>query len=573
MKIRNNICFLFVLINSITISQNLDTLLIENDRLKIGFINNGNIGNVKDGEGFFGVRYDGIHTLYSAGIYLSGKNQGTIWTNGAFATDRIGDYLPGKFNNPSSILDKFYSVRSSDPDFGVTWQEWIGAVEQGAAFYDGNNDSIYSPVDLNENGEWDSNEDRPDLIGDFTAWNIFNDGVAGSERKMTEMKPLGIEVKQTVFGTSSDDIEELKDVIFVKYEIKNTGEVTDYLDSVYLGLAYDFDLGDYEDDLSGCNIDKNIGYFYNDSSDYHLYFGDTPPAAFIDLLEGPAVFIPNVTYLDNNENGVYDNQIDTALDSALVKHGSNLGVEVLKGAMNLGMTSFTVYLSSLTQIGTPDSAEWVRNFLMGGRYWDGDSVIIKEFDIGNGKDLGSAADTIPNHYYFSGDPITGTGWLNTQPWDNRMLVNTGPFELKANEPVNIMFAIIVARGSDYLNSIEKAYEIDNIVQTQYDNNFTDFPVSIINNYKQIPKEIKLLQNYPNPFNPTTTISFSLPKSTNIKLNVYNILGQQVAVLVNGMKTAGNHKVNWDASNMSSGIYLYKLEAGRKVLTNRMILLK
>lgn len=89
----------------------------------------------------------------------------------------------------------------------------------------------------------------------------------------------------------------------------------------------------------------------------------------------------------------------------------------------------------------------------------------------------------------------------------------------------------------------------------------------------IPGEFTLSQNYPNPFNPSTTIQFSLPQSGNVKLSVYNIRGQQVTTLVNGVRNAGVYSVTWDASNLSSGIYFYRLESGTTVLTKRMTLLK
>ncbi|MCB9247329.1 MAG: T9SS type A sorting domain-containing protein [Ignavibacteriales bacterium] len=90
---------------------------------------------------------------------------------------------------------------------------------------------------------------------------------------------------------------------------------------------------------------------------------------------------------------------------------------------------------------------------------------------------------------------------------------------------------------------------------------------------EIPNKFNLAQNYPNPFNPSTTISFALPTASEVQLSVYNILGQQVATLVNEVKNAGTYKVNWDASNLSSGVYIYRLRAGAQVLTNRMILMK
>ena len=94
----------------------------------------------------------------------------------------------------------------------------------------------------------------------------------------------------------------------------------------------------------------------------------------------------------------------------------------------------------------------------------------------------------------------------------------------------------------------------------------------------IPTKFELSQNYPNPFNPTTTISYSLAKSETVKLTVFNMLGQNVAELVNKKQQAGNYLIKWNATNNSgihvpSGVYFYRLEAGSFVKTNKMILLK
>ena len=88
----------------------------------------------------------------------------------------------------------------------------------------------------------------------------------------------------------------------------------------------------------------------------------------------------------------------------------------------------------------------------------------------------------------------------------------------------------------------------------------------------LPTEFKL-GNYPNPFNPTTNIRFSLPQSVQVKLSVYNILGQEVAVLTNGSFQAGTHEVQFDATHLSSGIYLYTLQTENSILTQKMILSK
>ena len=88
-----------------------------------------------------------------------------------------------------------------------------------------------------------------------------------------------------------------------------------------------------------------------------------------------------------------------------------------------------------------------------------------------------------------------------------------------------------------------------------------------------PSEYKLYQNYPNPFNPSTKISWQSPVSSWQTLKVYNILGREESTLVNDYKPAGNYEVEFDASNLPSGIYFYRLKAGSFVQTKKMILLK
>jgi hypothetical protein len=88
-----------------------------------------------------------------------------------------------------------------------------------------------------------------------------------------------------------------------------------------------------------------------------------------------------------------------------------------------------------------------------------------------------------------------------------------------------------------------------------------------------PIKFELHQNYPNPFNPSTTIQFDIPKAAFVTLKVYNVLGQEVATLVNEKREAGRYEVEFDGSKLTSGVYFYRLQAGSFVQTRKMILLK
>jgi hypothetical protein len=123
----------------------------------------------------------------------------------------------------------------------------------------------------------------------------------------------------------------------------------------------------------------------------------------------------------------------------------------------------------------------------------------------------------------------------------------------------------------------------------YGGRYSDMPVGVKDEVNsQIPDKYELAQNYPNPFNPSTTINYSIPNIVgtsndlslqSVKLIIYDILGRRVATLVKKEQAPGNYKVNFDASELSSGLYLYRLQVGSSssknsfISTKKMILLK
>jgi len=90
---------------------------------------------------------------------------------------------------------------------------------------------------------------------------------------------------------------------------------------------------------------------------------------------------------------------------------------------------------------------------------------------------------------------------------------------------------------------------------------------------EIPKEYAIAQNYPNPFNPTTSIKFDIPNLSEVKLSVYDLTGREIAVLVNETLEPGSYSYKWNASQLSSGIYFYRIKAGSFVQTKKMVLIK
>ncbi|MEX2634360.1 MAG: GLUG motif-containing protein [Balneolales bacterium] len=93
------------------------------------------------------------------------------------------------------------------------------------------------------------------------------------------------------------------------------------------------------------------------------------------------------------------------------------------------------------------------------------------------------------------------------------------------------------------------------------------------NLADVPAEFALEQNYPNPFNPTTNIEYALPENATVQLHIFDVLGRRITTLVNEMQQPGTYQVNWDASQLSSGMYIYRLQAGDFVQTRQMMLVK
>ncbi len=132
--------------------------------------------------------------------------------------------------------------------------------------------------------------------------------------------------------------------------------------------------------------------------------------------------------------------------------------------------------------------------------------------------------------------------------------------------------VLSPRGAAWSNDGTKMYLADFDYSTITVWNYNP-PVSVEEVPGNVPTSFTLEQNYPNPFNPTTTISFTLPESGFVTLKVYNMLGQEVATLVNEVKAAGNYKATLNAKDLSSGTYIYSLKSGDTQITKKMTLLK
>lgn len=521
-----------------------------------------------------GGQFGGHTFLFSGGFFLSGYGNGVLWANAVASASLVEDYLPGTVGNPNNPNAQLYKLRSDDPPFGQSWQDWIDAVNLGADFYDGNSDGIYYPVDLNSNGQWDANEDRPDILGDESLWCVFHDGVDVAVRRWNTTIEVGVEVRQTVFAY--DYVSELQNIIFIRYRIMNTGTVSNELTDVYFGVWGDPDIGFAQDDLVGCDTLLQAGYTYNDGPD--TQYGTNPPSFLNKFLSGPVTYIPGETFIDNNGNGSYDEGIDTPLDTAFVQRGQILGIAEYPGAKNQTLSSSIEYINGDPDLRDPDNKEEARNYMLG---YNRIGLLPDPCTFPYGEVKGGVDCSQVNPYFwYSGDPVANYGWINTYPWDQRQMQNIGPFTLVAGEEYEIIVAYNVGQSTDALSSITEVKTIAGISGVLHNSNFdTTSVVSVEDIYgSNIPQEYFLSQNYPNPFNPITTIEFSIPEEGSVSLVIYDVLGNEVATLVNENLQAGSYKTEFDSHsgevrNLVSGVYFYTLKTENFNQTRKMILMK
>jgi hypothetical protein len=260
---------------------------------------------------------------------------------------------------------------------------------------------------------------NPLLLGDATIWSVYNDANPAQHINTSagQTLPLGLEVQQTTFAYKRGGA--LGDIIFLKFLLINKG--ANQLDDAYVSIWADPDLGDAADDLVGCDTTLSLGYCYNEGSNDAVY-GSAPPAIGFDFFKGPTV-------------------------------------EVSPGVLDtLGMTSFNKYINGED----PQDASQGYNLMQGLQR--------------NGSPLHVNDDPLQpiTTFQFPGDPVTSTGWLDVGGNDRRMQLSSGPFFMAPGDTQEVVCAVIVAQGTNALDSITKLKQEDAAAQLVFDLNF-DIP--------------------------------------------------------------------------------------------------
>lgn len=418
------------------------------------------------------------------------------------------------------------------------WENWPG--DFGAPFYD-----------INSNNQWDPGVDEPGLANaDQVIWFVCNDLNPGLTTNLYGSQPIGLELQVTMWGYHQPS-STIGQASFRRYRLINKSGFA--IDSMFIAQWADTDIGLYTDDFAGCDSIRILGYAYNaNPTDPEFQaFGLPPAAAGYTLLQGPIVLSPG----------------DTA----------TFNFQKLPGYRNLPLTSFG-YTSAGTAINDPNLGEYNGTLqwynLLNGFTPTDDVQNPTPYIHGAGPHAGQIT-----KFPLNGDPVAGSGDIDGQgsnftPGDRRIAVCSGPFTMQNGDVQEVVLAIIggitPVPGGNNLTAVAQLKLNTEFIRFIWDDIST--AITPLEN-ENIPTGFSLEQNYPNPFNPATTIRYTLPVSEFIILKVYDILGREVAVLVNERQAAGVYQVDFNAGQLASGIYLCRITAGSFSGGRKMVVLK
>jgi hypothetical protein len=345
-----------------------------------------------------------------------------------------------------------------------------------------------------------------DILGDQMLWAVYNDAEPAYHTNRAGMTaPLGVEVQQTTFAFNQANA--LGNAVFVRYRIVNKGGNT--LDSMYVSQWADPDDGYAGDDLVGCDTTLSVGFVYNGTASDTIY-GTMVPSVGFDMFQGPVI-----------------------------------------AGDTLGMTSFNGYFNGTD----PDNFTKTYN-LMKGLQADGSPRI-------------NPTTGQPTPYMFSGDPVLGTGWLDTNPpSDVRMQLSSGPFTMAAGDTQVVTFAIVVGQGTDRLSSISLMKFRDQQLQALYEhggNLGVPLPTA--------PGRLTLAAPRPNPTRAAITLDLACSRAANGAVEVFDVGGRRVMARDLGMLDAGPHTVSLDLGGQPAGLCLVRIRQGAETARTRVLVLR
>lgn len=534
-------------------SDGYKTLDVNNIKFRIANFDYENRIGQTSGSANWSVDEYSSYILWDHGMWLTGKVNGNIksaireWFY-QYSPGPIIDGEPAYVSHPEdSSKYRVYKITQNDDESNPDYAEW--PVEFGA------------PVD---------SEGNPKLYGNQTLWSSYNlldtstfwDHEAYIENGEDRLNyTLPVEVRETVYAhasTTNKDDDLLSNIVFIEYEFINKGDVQ--IDSAYWGFWTDIDFDETWDNNPLIDTSRQLGLSYSYQNPARN--GIASPAVGYSLLYGPQV---------------------EAANSTAVYRG-----KVVEGKKNLELNTFHPIADDSIMMPADSSDTPNLQYLE----WANLEGPIYHYTQAWNVARGNGAYNIPyydsfneehTNFPYSGNPETGEGWYafennpgSTLGGGAGFVFFAGPFDFAPADTQWVMLALIPAVGEDNFASITKLKnKVDELRGLPYDSLAVSSRIitSVDDKNESLSLEYGLDQNYPNPFNPTTKIEYSIPQESQVKIEIFNLLGQKVATLINAEQNAGRHSVTWDASDVSSSIYFYQITADSYINTKKMILLR
>lgn len=442
------------------------------------------------------------YARYASGMWIGAKvGNDTLVAVCGYSTEYYNGYTDNS-GNPQGYDDPLYRIYKltlgvNDAD-RMNWPSiLLGNPDQGAPV---DYDSLYGIL-------------KPADFGAQTMFYRYTDSYPTSHTATNgSTAPLKADVKQLNFGVNSGN--SFRNMIFTQFIIINRSSEI-WHDAVF-NIWTDDDLGTSTDDLIGCDSALKMGYTYNSTNNDPLY-GSPAPAVAMLLLKGA------LEYTGNPDD--------------LVVYCQDHSRKTKVGYRDVGMTGFN-------SNGIP-------------------SNYVQVYRIMNGLQSNGNVITNPAGFttklYYSGDPVSNTGWVQTGGADQRFMLSSGPVDVPPGDTQVVSIVQIIARGTSNLNSITVLREYAADAKNYYNSCYGYDPVGINENIS-LSDDFKLNQNFPNPFNPETVISYNLPHKSDVLIKIYNASGIEIATLVSEKQIEGKHEVRFSGADLPSGIYFYNLTA-------------
>lgn len=502
------------------------TTWLDGNRVKLNITNRGTL-NSKARNGYGGgywpdstVAYDNV-ILFDCGPWVVGKLNETPMMG---LSQWGSSYSPGPaingraamLANPSdSLRYRTYRInRGDNASTSLDYRDW--------------------PTDL---GAPLNAQGSPRLYGEQTLWSVFNnlDSSAASGWWQSHMPNPGLPVviHQTIYAqrvSSGDPGLVLNNVAFIEWKIVNAGVAP--IESAYVSLWTDMDFGDASSNRPAVDTVHQLGYCWQAGRG----FTGLPRAVGFVLLHGPAV-------------------LSTGSDAVFMGQKRS-------GYRNLPLSGFWGILDdSYLDLQFEGPAYSMATA------WN----IARGFDKLGNLVVDSATHEV-TRFPYGGDPVTGTGWIATRSSGGAGFnMFTGPFTLAPGDSQWVMFALVAVNDSTSSLAIARLRQAAATLRTM---SYEDIVLTGMDeNGTELPRGIGLEQNFPNPFNPNTDIRYQISEVGTVRLAVSDLLGREVAVLVNERKGAGTYLVRFDATGLPSGVYFYRLRVGSYSETKRMLLIR